>query len=226
MLQADGTDTTNQLLAIVASTQLRAAGTMINDALNNTLTSLADAASASFSPSAATRWINSLFFLGLVFSLAAALFSILAKQWVRGCVKWGSPLALPRENVIVRQVRIEAWEDWQVSMILSSIPILLELGMVQFLAGVIILLWTLDDVVAKVVTVFISLFPGVFAAFTVLPIFSKRCPYRSPTAWAFLYIASAVKTLSISASSLLAFLFLFARDLATNVSQQTGLGRV
>ena len=184
MLQADGTDTTNQLIALSVSTQLRTAGTIVSDTLNKTLTTLTDAVSTSFSPSTATRWINTLFFLSLVFSLAAALFSILAKQWIREYIKWNSPLALPRENVLVRQIRIEAWDDWQVSTVLSSIPILLGLGMVLFLAGVVILLWTLDDIVAKVITIFVSLFVGVFAAFTVMPIFSRRCPYRSPTAWA------------------------------------------
>ena len=185
MLQADGTDTTNQLLALSVSTQLRTAGTIISDTLNQTLSTLADAVCTSFSPSTATRWINILFFLSLVFSLAAALFSILAKQWIREYIKWNSPLALPRENVFVRQIRIEAWEDWQVSMVLSSIPILLEVGMILFLASIIILLWTLDDIVAITITIFISLFLGAFAAFTVMPILSRRCPYRSPTAWAF-----------------------------------------
>ena len=218
MLQVDSTDTTNQLLALSVSTQLRTAGTIITDTLNKTLTSLADAASISFSPSTATRWINILFFLSLVSSLAAALFSILAKQWIREYIKWNSPLALPRENVLVRQIRIEAWEDWQVSMILSSIPILLELGMVLFLVGVIILLWTLDDIVAKVITIFISLFLGAFAAFTVLPIFYKRCPYRSPTAWACLAIASATKMLLKYMSLFPAFLILFVRTLAANIT--------
>ena len=218
MLQADSTATTNQLLAISVSTQLRAAGTIITDTLNKTLTSLADAASSSFSPSTATRWINILFFLSLVFSLAAALFSILAKQWIREYIKWNSPLALPRENVLVRQIRIEAWEDWQVSMILSSIPILLELGMILFLAGVILLLWTLDDIVAIVVTIFVSLFLGTFAAFTVLPIFSKRCPYRSPTAWACLAIASTTKMPLKYISLFPAFLLLFVQTLAANIA--------
>ena len=148
------------------------------------LTTLVDAVSTSFSPSTATRWINILFFLSLIFSLAVVLFSILAKQWIHEYIKWNSPLALLQENVLVRQIRIEAWEDWQVSMVLSSIPILLELGIVLFLAGVVILLWMLDDVIAKVIMVFVSLFLGAFAAFTVLPIFSRCCLYRSPTAWA------------------------------------------
>ena len=148
MLQADGTDTTNQLLALSISTQLCTAGTIVSDTLNQTLSILADAVTAPFSPSAATRWINILFFLSLVFSLIAVLFSILAKQWIREYMTWNSPLALPRENILVRWAGIDAWEDWQVSTILSVIPILLELGMILSLVGVIILLWTLDGIVA------------------------------------------------------------------------------
>lgn len=61
---------------------------------------------------------------------------------------------------------------------------LLELAMVLFLVGIIVLLWTLDSIVAIVVTVFIALFLSVVVAFTVLPVIHKRCPYKSPTAWA------------------------------------------
>lgn len=106
-------------------------------------------------------------------------------------MKWTSPLAAPRENVLVRQIRTEAWEAWRVASIIASIPILLELAMFLFLAGIVTLLWTLDDVVAQVVTVFAAVFTGIIAAFTVSPIFSKRCPYRSPTAWALLAGARA-----------------------------------
>jgi hypothetical protein len=149
---------------------------------NNTVTSLL--ASSSSSPTTAARWINALFFVSLVLSLAAALFGILAKQWLREYMQWNSSLALPRENVLVRQMRIEAWEAWNVAATIAAIPALLELAMVQFLVGIVILLWTLDDIVALVVTVTVVLFLGVFSTFTVLPIFTKRCPYKSPTAWA------------------------------------------
>ena len=56
--------------------------------------------------------------------------------------------------------------------------------MILFLGGITVLLWTLDDVVAIVVTVAVALFLVIICAFTILPIFIRRCPYRSPTAWA------------------------------------------
>lgn len=184
MLQADGSAVTNQLLALGVSSQLRTTGQTIAPSMNATLTSLADP--PIFVPSSAIRWINILFFLSLVFSLAAALFGILAKQWLREYIAWSSPLADPRENVIVRQERFEDWESWNVAATISAIPALLELAMILFLVGVTVLLWTLDDIVAIVVTVAVTVFLGAVLAFTILPIFFRQCPYRSPTAWAFL----------------------------------------
>jgi hypothetical protein len=149
-------------------------------------------APSSFTPSSAVRWVNALFFVSLVLSLAAALFGILAKQWLREYMQWNSSLGAPRENVLVRQIRIEAWEAWNVAATIASVPALLEFAMVLFLIGVVILLWTLDDVVAIVVTVFVSLFLSVISTFTILPIFARRCPYKSPTTWACVVASSYV----------------------------------
>ena len=183
MLQADNSDMTNQLLAIGLQNQFRFTSFTAPDNINMTLAALAS--TPSFSPSTAIRVINILFFLSLVFSLASALFGIMGKQWLREYTRWNSPLAAPRENILVRQLRIEAWESWRVGATISSIPALLELAMVLFLIGVAILLWTLDDIVAVFITAFVATFLGILAAFTVLPIFIRSCPYRSPTAWAF-----------------------------------------
>lgn len=105
-------------------------------------------------PSTAARWINSLFFVSLILSLAVALFGILAKQWLREYMQWNLPIGVPRENVLVRQMRFEAGEAWNVAATIAAIPAFLELAMVLFLVGIIILLWTSHDVVAIVVTVF------------------------------------------------------------------------
>lgn len=67
---------------------------------------------------------------------------------------------------------------------ISLIPALLELAMALFLLGILVLLWTLDDVVAIAITTVATLFLVVITAFTIFPIFFKTCPYKSPTAWA------------------------------------------
>ena len=127
-------------------------------------------------------------------SLAAAFFGLLAKQWLREYMRWNSSLSAPRENVLVRQIRFEAWESWNVAATISSIPALLELAMVLFLIGVDVLLWSLDSVVAVIITAVVIIFLTVAILTSLLPIFLKRCPYKSPTAWACIVVFNALLT--------------------------------
>lgn len=187
-------DTTNQLIALGVSAQLSAAGASIPRVINDTLSSFESP--SSLAPSLPVRWINILFFLSLVSSLAAALFGILAKQWIREYLNWNAPLADPRENVLVRQMRLEGWEAWNVEATIAAIPALLEFAMVLFLVGIVTLLWTLDDVVAVVVTVVVSIFLGIVSTFTVFPIIFRQCPYKSPTAWVCLRLCDIVRDLA------------------------------
>ena len=179
LLQPDNLVITNQLLAYGLQSQLQNAPSTLNAYFN------ALASTQPFSPPTSARWINGLFFVSLVLSLAAAFFGIIAKQWLREYLQWNSPLSSPRENVLVRQIRFEAFNTWNVASTISTIPALLELAVILFLAGIVVLLWTLDSIVAIVVTVGIVLFLCVASAFTILPVLFRRCPYKSPTAWAF-----------------------------------------
>lgn len=137
--------------------------------------------------------MNGLFFFSLIISLGAALLAIRAKQWLREYMAWNSPLAAPRENVLVRQIRFEAWQASHVEAVMRSIPVLLEFAMILFLAGIVLLLWTLDDLVAIAVTILVSVFLVVVSAFTVLPIIRSRCPYKSPSAWMLLRLLHLVR---------------------------------
>jgi hypothetical protein len=119
-----------------------------------------------------------------VLTLTAAFFGILVKQWLREYLRWNSPLDTPRENILVRQLRVEAWEAWNVGATISLVPALLELSIVLFFGGMVVLLWTLDDAVAIVVTAFVLLFLVLAVVFMILLVVSRRCPYKSPTAWA------------------------------------------
>lgn len=145
-----------------------------------------------FASNLAARWINSLFFVSLILSLAAALFGILIKQWLRHYMTWNSPLSPPRENVLVRQFRLEAWELWDVTVVVTMALALLEIAMTLFLVGIIILLWTLDSIVAICVTAATSVFLLAQAVVTVLPIVFRRCPYRTPAAWMLVLIFTLV----------------------------------
>lgn len=186
LLQIDNSQTTVDLLTRITL--------QLDNQHSTTPTVLPLPDPSSFRPTQASLWVNTLWFVSLVLSLAAAFFGILIKQWLREYLKWNSPLSDPKENVLVRQIRFEAWKDWGVDGTIMCIPILLEISLVLFFAGLEVLLWTVESVVAIVATIFISLFFGCAAAATILPLYIKRCPYKSPTTYSILVFYHLSKT--------------------------------
>lgn len=60
----------------------------LSPGLANSSSSAPPLPSLDFVADSATRWINTLWFLSLVFSLASALFGIMVKQWIREYMQW------------------------------------------------------------------------------------------------------------------------------------------
>lgn len=178
LLQRDNTQTSVELLFHI-STQLSSL-TVVPPYINSTI-SPSNAGLSSFQPSAAARWINSLWFLSLILCLTSAVLGILAKQWIREYLKWNSATGAPRDNILVRQIRAEAWDDWHAPALIASIPALLELAITLFVCGLTIFLWTLDLVVAIVVTI------------SAVNFFAPHCDPHSP--------ADDVQTLSLPLSN-------------------------
>lgn len=98
MLQEDNSDTSKQYLARI-SVQLESFK-LSSGFVNATRTPPPPA--TLFQPSDAAVWINSLWFLSLMFTLSAAFFGIRVRQWLREYMRWNDALANPRENVLVR----------------------------------------------------------------------------------------------------------------------------
>ena len=112
------------------------------------------------------------------------MLGIFVKQWLREYMQWKSILASPRENILVRQMRFEAFTTWKVTEIISIIPALLQIAVLFFLAGMLVFLWSLNNVVAIVASVAVAMVVLIVSTFTILPLFFSYCPYRSPTIFA------------------------------------------
>ncbi|KAJ3550953.1 hypothetical protein NM688_g4961 [Phlebia brevispora] len=177
MLQSDNTALSVQFLQRISAqlSSITINGPFVNSTAPPTTTI------SSPPTTSVVRCINALWFLSLVFSLAAAFFGILAKQWVREFLQWNSVLALPEENVMIRQMRFDAWNKSNITTIISTTSALLETAVVLFLIGVVVLLWTLDLITAIIIAVAVTVFFIVISTLTVLPAFMRHCPYKSPT---------------------------------------------
>lgn len=124
--------------------------------------------------------INIMWFLSLTLALMAALFSILAQQWIRHYADL--PLVTGRERAQIRQTRSEALERWLIPQIIKSLALLLQAALFLFLFGLVVLLWKTNPAVAKATTSTIAIFISAFLLTIILPAFSADCPYKSPLA--------------------------------------------
>ncbi|KAI0769373.1 hypothetical protein BD413DRAFT_82826 [Trametes elegans] len=136
-------------------------------------------------------WLNALWFSALILSLASASLSIMVKQWLN---QFQSGLSgTSRQIARLRQYRLDNVVKWRVADIVTVIPFLLQLALGLFLAGLLVLLWTLHDAVAAVATVLVSLVALSTVGGIVLPLFKRSCAYITPQT---LVLYSVWKTVS------------------------------
>ncbi|PIL23222.1 hypothetical protein GSI_14531 [Ganoderma sinense ZZ0214-1] len=147
-------------------------------------------------------WINTLWFSSLVCSLASASIALMAKQWLYEESQGLSGTS--REAARLRQYRLNSLIKWRVGAIILIPSVLLQVALFLFLAGLLVLLGTIHETVADVITVLTcTLFVFVFII-TILPIFKLDCCYRSPQAYGVFVIVKQVwnGTLRLATSGL------------------------
>jgi hypothetical protein len=138
--------------------------------------------SPSFVPAPSDVWINALWFTSLVIALISALLAIFVKQWAREYLSW-TTVSPSRDSVALRQYRYEAWTRWSVPRWRDAVAGLLQLGLVLFFVGLVILLWQVNTPVARIVTAVVGLSIGCLLVSIVLPVFFVSCPYRNSASW-------------------------------------------
>lgn len=122
--------------------------------------------------------LNILWICSLTLSLMAAFFTISAQQWLRR-------IPLPshlnsREAMRLRQLRYGGYLKWKIPEIISLLPVAVQISVVLFLAGLLLLLDYLDPSVARVFLILASILWGIWAILTILPLVWIDCPYQSP----------------------------------------------
>ncbi|KAJ7229339.1 hypothetical protein C8J57DRAFT_1092609 [Mycena rebaudengoi] len=92
---------------------------------------------STFVPTPATRWVNGLWFVSLVFSLVSALGASVAKGWVTqfsSTVSGSSWL-----DARLHFKRLHALKRWHLKLIIRSLPILIHNAFFLFAAGLVLL---------------------------------------------------------------------------------------
>ncbi|KAF9255872.1 hypothetical protein L218DRAFT_1029417, partial [Marasmius fiardii PR-910] len=121
-----------------------------------------------FTASASVVRINTFWFLSLTLALVDALFGLLCKQWLREH-KRQTNTQTPGQALALRWLHYRSFEEWHVPKILASLPILLELSLFLFFAGLLELLWTKHHVPFAIVLSVVGLAVLIYGITTILP---------------------------------------------------------
>jgi hypothetical protein len=146
---------------------------------NQPLDSLQELKTPTFKAPQSSIRVNTLWFFSLVLSLAAALFGILLKGWMREYMRWTS-ITPPQDAVGLRQHRFEGLHRWKLPFVLGILPALLQIALFLFLCGLLDFLWQLHAFVFAVVGLITIIFLTLAISTLVISVFSRTSPFRSP----------------------------------------------
>ncbi|OSX66531.1 hypothetical protein POSPLADRAFT_1131632 [Postia placenta MAD-698-R-SB12] len=177
-LQPQSPDPTTQAVLILVGAVAASGGS--TDIIQPLLAQL-NASSTTTPISSHVVSINALWFSALVFSLSAASLAISVNQWLHHHIDHAASKS--RQSVRVWYFRHQGFTSWHVPFIISLLPVLLQTSLALFLIGLVELLWTLNPIVAGIVTALILVLLSVSILSTFFPAVSPSCPYKSQPAW-------------------------------------------
>ncbi|KAG7086087.1 hypothetical protein E1B28_003602 [Marasmius oreades] len=123
---------------------------------------------APFTPNPSDVRINTVWFLSLILALVYALFGLLCKQWVREHQRQTNTRT-PGQALALHWLRNQSFARWHVPKILASLPILLEVALFLFFAGLLELLWNRHHVPFAIALAVVGFAVICYLTTTILP---------------------------------------------------------
>ncbi|KAI0347856.1 hypothetical protein BDW22DRAFT_1319209, partial [Trametopsis cervina] len=130
-----------------------------------------------FQPSPAAIRVNVLWFSSLIVSLSTASLSIFVNQWLRAYMAFSTSSA--RGQLRVRQFRHSGMKTWKVFGIVATLPLLLQLSVALFFAGLCYFTAIVHESVANATLILVIGWGSLIFAVTTFPAFSALCPYKT-----------------------------------------------
>ena len=206
LLSEDPAETTNALLRILVLQQL---GNTTVPQVTQTLNEEA------FLAPAYCIQVNVLYFISLTLALSVASLCILGKQWIK---EFHRDLAVsPRDALRIRQARFDALYAWKLQQILAALPVILQVALMLFFAGLLTQLWNASEqTTAGVVSVAVGLTVVIVLMTTIAPAYysnrlslhGRFTPFRSAQSWIFFV---AIRSLYLTVRRLFTWIGLLAQ---------------
>ena len=124
--------------------------------------------------------VNCFLFASLALNLAAAITSILVKDWAKSYLQNSPQFTTPRDKALARQLRLEKAQQWFLPQIVLFTPIIIQLSIVLFLVAVLDLLFNIEVILAYVLLSIESSFLLLFIFTSIIALSTPFGPYRSP----------------------------------------------
>ena len=122
--------------------------------------------------------VQSLLYASLASSLFAAFLAMLGKQWVNRYLRnrGGSAADKSRD----RQRKLDGLERWHFQLVIESLPVMLQLGLLLLGCALSLYLWTISRTVAGVTIAVTTFGVALYLFFTLAATLFYSCPYQTP----------------------------------------------
>jgi len=186
MLQTSRPDASAQALVVISS-QLEAISGQLNTFasgvahLNVTQPIILSTATISATPPTPHTTISTciLWSMALICSLGATMIGIVVSQWLQ----YHDPInSTSRQSIRIWYFPDRAFNEWRAQNIIDGIPLLLQLSVALFLVGITQLLFTMNVILAGVVTALVAALLTFSVGTTLTATFALHFPYKLPQA--------------------------------------------
>ena len=124
--------------------------------------------------------VNIMWLISLVLNIISALFATLTLQWTRRCTQTRQVSRAPRNCVLSRSFLFLGTLTYDLDRAVAMTIMLLHLSVFLFLVGLVTFFFTINKIVAAVISIVVGLFGAVYFMLSVLSCIDRSCPYRTP----------------------------------------------
>jgi len=145
-------------------------------------------------PPSSLLMVSSLWFLSIMFSLAATTWAILCLEWCAFLTD-GVQAEDYEEMAEKRQRRFEAMKRWKMQLIVAVIPLFLHLSLFLFLTGLWLRLRDVSEQLGLIVGVSSLVIVSSYVVVTLLPIFTNA-PFSTSASEIFLPVVDGIRSVA------------------------------
>jgi Family of unknown function (DUF6535) len=131
-------------------------------------------------PAASIVTVNIMWLISLVLNIISALFATLTLQSTRRYTQLTQVPRATRDRVHGRSILFLGTLTYDMDHAVTTTVMLLHFSVFLFLVGLVTFFFTINKIVATVVSIAVGVFGVVYFTLSILACIDRSCPYRTP----------------------------------------------